>query len=115
MLLFKTLHITKTHPSQLILFLLFQPTTLLAPRLFRFHRPIPNWALAIVETLGFLAFLALIISNVLAINDEHRWRRTSNVKQLMLTTYDSAVWIALWYAPPFLPFPRGGSLASCRR
>ncbi|KAL8904085.1 MAG: hypothetical protein Q9207_003512 [Kuettlingeria erythrocarpa] len=90
---FTDVHRTALVP--LILFLLFQPITLFAPRLFRFRRPIPNWALAIVETLGFLAFLGLIISNALAIDKRERWGRTTDATDITLTTYDSAVWIAL--------------------
>ncbi|KAL8750821.1 MAG: hypothetical protein Q9184_006283 [Pyrenodesmia sp. 2 TL-2023] len=78
----------------LILGLLWQPLTLFSPRLFR-GRQIPNWAIALVETIGCLAFLALIIGNTMAINDDQRYRSSFNLPQVMLVTYASAIWMVL--------------------
>ncbi|KAL8918544.1 MAG: hypothetical protein Q9172_005387 [Xanthocarpia lactea] len=77
----------------LIIGLLWQLITLYDKRLFR-GREIPNWAIAIVETLGFMAFLGLFVSNSIVISDPHRNTSLGRVDILMLC-YDSAVWAIL--------------------
>ncbi|KAL8976064.1 MAG: hypothetical protein Q9205_007863 [Flavoplaca limonia] len=64
--------------APLIIGLLWQLITLYDKRLF-LGRQVPNWAIAIVETLGFLAYLALFVGNRLALIDESGYRYGSSL------------------------------------
>ncbi|KAI4085850.1 MAG: hypothetical protein LQ344_008081 [Seirophora lacunosa] len=76
---------------------LWQTLILFHTRLFPRRRTnsIPNWLIALVETLGYLTFLALLVGNGLAIREDGGGD-TFTLWQIMLITYDSAVWVALW-------------------
>ncbi|KAI4265077.1 MAG: hypothetical protein L6R38_009665, partial [Xanthoria sp. 2 TBL-2021] len=80
----------------LIIGLLWQLISIYDGRLFH-DRQIPNWAIAIVETLGFLAFLALFVGHRVALIDGPRYLALG---EMLLLAYDSAVWIILWYVLP---------------
>ncbi|KAL8925660.1 MAG: hypothetical protein Q9208_003343 [Pyrenodesmia sp. 3 TL-2023] len=80
---------------QLVLGLLWQLLTLFSPRLFRGGRKIPNWAIALVETIGCLAFLALVVGNAIAIDFAQGYSTYYRLNQVMLVTYGSAVWVVL--------------------
>ncbi|KAL8989116.1 MAG: hypothetical protein Q9169_008429 [Polycauliona sp. 2 TL-2023] len=77
--------------APLIIGLLWQLITIYDKRLFR-GRQLPNWAIAIVETLGFLAFLALFVGNRIALTDRSEYFALG---EMLLIAYDSAVWIIL--------------------
>ncbi|KAL8878345.1 MAG: hypothetical protein Q9192_008471 [Flavoplaca navasiana] len=62
--------------APLIIGLLWQLITLHDKRLFH-GRQVPNWAIAIVETLGFLAYLALFVGNRLELIDESAYYNSS--------------------------------------
>lgn len=81
----------KSH--KLIIGLLWQLISIYDKRLFR-GRQIPNWATAIVETLGFLGFLTLFIGHRIALIDGARYLALG---EMLLPADDSAVWIILWY------------------
>ncbi|KAL8909227.1 MAG: hypothetical protein Q9171_005145 [Xanthocarpia ochracea] len=78
---------------QLIIGLLWQLIILYDKRLFR-GREVPNWAIAIVETLGFMGFLGLFVGNSIVTGDPHHDTSLGRVDLLMLC-YDSAVWAIL--------------------
>ncbi|KAL8950871.1 MAG: hypothetical protein Q9222_003125 [Ikaeria aurantiellina] len=80
--------------TNLVVGLLWQLLTLFDVRLFHGRR-IPNWALAIVETLGFTAFLALFVSHRMVIIDDTRYGNTLALGEILLLSYDSAVWVVL--------------------
>ncbi|KAL9639031.1 MAG: hypothetical protein Q9204_001267 [Flavoplaca sp. TL-2023a] len=81
--------------APLIIGLLWQLITLYDKRLFH-GRQVPNWAIAIVETLGFLAYLALFVGNRLELIDESAYYNSSwALNEWLLIAYDSAVWIIL--------------------
>ncbi|KAL8670346.1 MAG: hypothetical protein Q9168_005104 [Polycauliona sp. 1 TL-2023] len=85
--------ITDIHRSAvafLVIGLLWQLVTLYDRRLFG-GRQIPNWVLSIVETLGFLAFLALFIGNCIAVDNATYLA----LNEMLLVAYDSAVWVIL--------------------
>ncbi|KAL8834915.1 MAG: hypothetical protein Q9176_007209 [Flavoplaca citrina] len=62
--------------APLIIGLLWQLIALYDKRLFH-GRQVPNWAIAIVETLGFLAYLALFVGNRLELIDESAYYNSS--------------------------------------
>lgn len=91
------MHTNKTDKQQLTIGFLWQTLILFHTRLFPRRRTnsIPNWLIALVETLGYLTFLALLVGNGLAIREDGGGD-TFTLWQIMLITYDSAVWVALW-------------------
>ncbi|KAL8851868.1 MAG: hypothetical protein Q9221_003190 [Calogaya cf. arnoldii] len=81
----------------------WQLVTLYDKRLFH-GRQIPNWAIAIVETLGFLAFLALFVVDRLELSDVPNYGSSFASSEMMLIAYDSAVWIVLCLVHGILAF-----------
>ncbi|KAL8968501.1 MAG: hypothetical protein Q9197_004843 [Variospora fuerteventurae] len=78
--------------APLIVGFFWQILVLCGPRLFP-RRTIPNWLIALIETIGYLMFLALFAGSItddrsFDTGRSHRW-------QFTLLTYDSAVWVAL--------------------
>lgn len=64
----------------------------------------PNWAIATIETLGFLGFLTLFIIHRFVLIDDARYDSSLALGEMLLIAYDSSVWIILWYVS-FLFFP----------
>ncbi|KAL8768498.1 MAG: hypothetical protein Q9209_005289 [Squamulea sp. 1 TL-2023] len=86
--------IHRTALAPLIIGFIWQIITVYDKRLFH-GRQIPNWTIAIVETLGFLAFLALFVGNRLVIIDNARYHGSLALGEILLIAYDSAVWVIL--------------------
>lgn len=83
--------IHRTALALVIVGFLWQLLTIYDRRLFQ-GRQVPNWAIAVVETLGFLAFLALFISNRFMLVDVGDYLALG---EMLLIAYNSAVWIVL--------------------
>ena len=76
--------------------LVWQLVTLYDVRLFRGHQ-VPNWLVAVVETVGFGGFAALIVLVNLAVEDQERYGYSRlEAVNLMKVAYDSSVWVLCW-------------------
>lgn len=91
-----------TWAKQLVVGFFWQFLTLYDKRLFR-GRQLPNWAIAVMETLGYVAFLVLLVSNAVAIDARRPYGDLANPDEMMLVIYASAVWIILWYVLASFP------------
>ncbi|KAL8825343.1 MAG: hypothetical protein Q9170_007829 [Blastenia crenularia] len=88
---YSAVDIHRTALAPLVIGFLWQIITVFDRRLFR-GRQIPNWVIAIVETLGFMAFLALFVGNRIVLIDNSE---PLALGEFLLIAYDSAVWIIL--------------------
>ncbi|KAG7008603.1 hypothetical protein G7Y79_00005g017440 [Physcia stellaris] len=73
--------------------LLWQLLNLEAVRLFH-GRQIPNWLIAVVETVGFGGFLTMTVLEILAVDESTRYSYSPiGVMDAMMVAYDSGAWI----------------------
>ena len=76
--------------------LLWQLLNLEAVRLFH-GRQIPNWLIAVVETVGFGGFLTMTVLEILAVDESTRYSYSPiGVLDAMMVAYDSGAWIVCW-------------------
>ncbi|KAL8832111.1 MAG: hypothetical protein Q9191_000468 [Dirinaria sp. TL-2023a] len=73
--------------------LIWHPLEVYWRRLFK--RPIPNWLLILVDTLGFVAFLVLFIGSVYVFVDGYRRVDSADIGQVVLFTWNTVPWVAL--------------------
>lgn len=64
-----------------------------------FKRELPIAILILVDALGFLSFLALLITNGIVASDFGYWRPTSHA---VLLAYASVPWMFCWSVEPGL-------------
>lgn len=88
---------------QLIVGFIWQFLNLYALRLFHGRR-IPNWLIAVVETLGFGGSLALVTLGNIAVKDAENYNYSGlDMVDVTFMAYDSSVWIVLWYVSSLWP------------
>ena len=84
---------TDVEPQKLCISVIWHHLDLVSTRFFK--KVLSVGALAFVESLGFLAFLALLIANGIIVHDmDDMWRYTTG--DAMLMTYTSVPWMVCW-------------------